>query len=296
MIAYSPGAEGTQLVWYDRSGKALQKVAAPEPNMIAPALSPEGALAVGRTVQDNHDVWLIDAGRLTRLTFNPGMDSFPVWAPDGTRIVFESRQKGPFNLYMKTVGGVGQDQQLVNSATNQWPLDWSRDGRFLLYFNQNAQTGGDIEALPMTGNDRNPIPVARTPFEERIGVFSPDSRWVAYDTNESGRFEIVVQPFPNPTRKWPVSTGGGVQPRWSQDGKELFFIAPDGKLMATAVKASGTSFTAGIPFALFQTQIASNPYKQQYDVSPDGRFVINQMAGDSAAATSITLILNHSNR
>src|SRR5205807_7234625 len=117
--------------------------------------------------------------------------------------------------------------------------DWSKDGRFLLYCEVDAKTGRDLWAIPQKNGERKPIRIANTPFDELNGQFSPDERWVAYETNESGRFEIVVQPFPDPAGKWQVSTNGGIQPRWRADGKELYFIAPDGKLMAASVTASG---------------------------------------------------------
>ena len=174
------------------------------------------------------------------------------------------------------------------------PLDWSKDGRFLLYSQGDPKTGGDLWALPMTGNDRKPVVVANTAFEERQGQFSPDGRWVAYQTNESGSsFEIVVQAFPEPSGKWQVSTGGGTQPRWRADGKELYFIAPDRKLMAVPVAVLGSAFEAGKPVALFATRIlgGGGQFKPQYAVSRDGRFLINQVVEESTAAP-ITLILN----
>jgi len=148
-------------------------------------------------------------------------------------------------------------------------------------------------ALPMMGNDRKPIVIVNTPFEELNGQFSPDGRWVAYETNASGRFEIVVQPFPQASSKWPVSTGGGIQPRWRADGKELYFIGPDGKLMASSVTASGPTFTAGKPVALFPAPLAPGigSNKQEYIVSRDGRFLLNQPV-ETSATTPITLILN----
>jgi Tol biopolymer transport system component len=145
----------------------------------------------------------------------------------------------------------------------------------------------------MTGNDRKPIVVANTPFEESGGQFSPDGRWVAYETNESGRFEIVVQAFPEPRGKWHLSTGGGVQPRWRSDGKELYFIAPDRKLTAVTVTVSGSMVEPGKPEALFPTRTgASNATrKSQYAVSHDGRFLINETIEESTP-TPITLLLN----
>jgi len=147
----------------------------------------------------------------------------------------------------------------------------------------------------MMGKERKPRAVVNTPFEETMAQFSPDGRWIAYQTNESGRFEIVVQPFPEPRGKWQVSTSGGVEPRWRGDGKELYFIAPDVKLMAVPATATGATFEAGTPMTLFATRIvgggAAAINKPQYAVSRDGRFLINQPA-DESTTTPITLILN----
>ena len=171
-------------------------------------------------------------GAFTRFTFDAAADGFPLWAPDGSRIAFESTRTGSWDIWLKPSSGMGMEERLLGTPSNEWPLDWSMDGRFLLYYQDGGKTGADLWALPMTGDDRNPIAVANTPFEEITGEFSPDGRWVAYETNESGRFEIVVQPFPNPTGKWQVSTSGGMRPRWRADGRELYFVALDGKLMA----------------------------------------------------------------
>jgi Tol biopolymer transport system component len=189
---------------------------------------------------------------------------------------------------MKPSNGAGAEQLLLESPYTKTPDDWSSDGRFLLYNENNGKTS-DVLALPLQG-DRKPIPVATSPFSENNGQFSPDGRWVAYQSDESGQFEIYVVPFPPGAGKWQVSTGGGVSPRWRHDSKEIFFIAPDRKMMAAAVSASGTSFEAAPPFALFQTLITGGG-KQQYAVSSDGRFLINVATADSASSP-ITLILN----
>jgi Tol biopolymer transport system component len=145
----------------------------------------------------------------------------------------------------------------------------------------------------MTGNERKPRVLVNTPFEERNGQFSPDGRWVAYETNESGRFEIVLQPFPEPSGKWQVSTGGGTQPRWRADSRELYFIAPDEKLMAVPLTTSGSTIEAGTPVTLFPTRIAppGPASKHEYAVSRDGRFLVNQSLEDSNTPP-ITLIVN----
>ena len=299
-IAYrSGGADGgRQLTWFDRSGKALGVAAPPDSTVTAPELSPDGSrVAIDRaTIEGNRDVWLMDVtrGGLVRFTFDPTPDGFPVWSPDGSRIAFESLRKGSWDIWVKPSSGVGVEELLLNTPNNEFPLSWSRDGRFLLFAQDGAQTRADLWALPMTGNDRKPIAIANTPFVERVGEFSPDGRWVAYETDESGRFEIVVQPFPNPTGKWQVSTGGGVKPRWLADGRELYYLAPDGRLMAVAVTTQGSAFRAGTPVALFPTHVATSgtsTTKAQYAVSGDGRFLINQTTGQAAVAP-ITLLLN----
>jgi len=238
---------------------------------------------------------LIDVlrGGATRFTFE-STDSFPVWSPDGRRIAFASNRKGNYDLFLKPSSGTGAEEELVlASAFTKLPIDWSLDGRFLLYVYGDPKNGWDLAALPITG-DRKPIVVVSTPFEERGGQFSPDGRWVAYQSNESGRFEIYVQPFPAPGDKWQVSIAGGTDPRWRPDGKELFFLAPDAKLMAAPVRASNSTFETGSPVSLFQTRTAVGGNANlipQYAVSRDGRFLFN-VPDDTSTAAPITLILN----
>jgi Tol biopolymer transport system component len=287
-----------QLTWLDRAGKAVGVGGGPDAHgLVFPELSPDGQSVAGqRAVQNNADVWLLDLvrGGFTRFTFDPALDGAPLWSPDGTRIAFDSNRKGAFNLYLKPLSGARTEELLLETANNKIPQDWSKDGRFLLYREVDRKSNGDLWALEMTGSERKPHVVINTPFEERNGQFSPDGRWVAYETNESGRFEIVVQPFPDPRGKWQVSTNGGAEPRWRADAKELYFIAPDGNLMAVSVVASGSTFEAGKSEILFPTQIRTTSVtgiRPQYAVSRDGRFLINQAAQKSSSAP-IMLILN----
>jgi Tol biopolymer transport system component len=293
LAAYRAGiAPRNQLTWFDRTGKILGTVGDPDENTLGfPELSPDGRrVAVDRIVQGNQDIWLIDQlrGGAMRFTFDSANDRRPLWSPDGMEIVFDSNRKRTFDLYIKPSTGAGAEQLLLESPYTKTPDGWSPDGRFLLYNENNGKTS-DILALPLQG-PRKPIAVANSPFTENNGQFSPDGRWVAYQSNESGRFEIYVVPFPPGAGKWQVSAGGGVSPRWRHDGKEIFFISPDRKMMAVAVSASGNSFEAAPPVALFQTRIAGG-LKQQYAVSSDGRFLINVSVADSTIAP-ITLILN----
>ena len=297
-VAYRTGGpEQHQLVWLDRSGKLLGAIGEPDAAaMVYPEMAPNGRrVALDRTVENNRDLWLIDLirGGLTRLTFGPALDETPVWSPDGSQIAFTSSRNGTLDLFVKPANGDGTEQLLLERPGIQLPLDWSKDGQYLLYFDVNSGDSPDLWALPITGSDRKPIAVAATPAVEQAGVFSPDAHWVAYHTTESGRFEVVVQAFPNPTGKWQISTGGGSYPRWSKDGRELYFLALDGNLMATSISSSGSSFEPGRPAALFRPRILATGVgvaKAQYDVSADGRFLINQPVETSASP--ITLILN----
>ena len=294
LVAYrAGGADPRQLTWFDRAGKAVGVVGEPDTERpLAPELSPDGRrVALDRTVRGNRDVWLMDLARdgFTRFTFDAALDGFPVWSHDGTRIVFESKRKGgSWDLWIKPSSGAGTEELLLETPNDEWPYDWSRDGRFLLYHVTDPKTGPDLWALPMTGADRKPVVVANTPFAEYKGQFSPDGRLVAYETNESGRFEIVVQTFPEPAGKWQLSTAGGRQARWRADGKELYFLAPDSKIMAVTVAASGTTLEAGKPVALFPSNIVGAD-KAQYAVARDGRFLINQTT-EGPTAPPITLI------
>jgi Tol biopolymer transport system component len=301
-VAYRSGSSGRfQLAWFDRNGKPLGTAGGRDVNSVYPELSPDGRrVALTRAVQDNMDIFLMDllrGGALTRLTFDPASDVNAIWSPDGTRVAFTSNRKGTFNMYTKASSGVGTDEPLLESPNIGVPQDWSKDGRFLLYYEFNSKMGSrDLWAMQMDGKERKTFPVAQTPFDESLAQFSPDGRWVAYQTSESGRFEIVVQTFPEATGKWQVSSGGGEQARWRADGKELYFIAPDGKLMAAPVMTSNSAFEPGTPVALFQTRmvtvgVGGALIHPQYAVSTDGRFLINQPAEESTAAP-ITLILN----
>jgi serine/threonine protein kinase len=304
IVAYRTGSAGAirQLTWMDRSGKSLGAIGAPDSAGLRDVeLSPDGKhVASSRTVNNgNLDVWLIDAARgvPTRFTFDAAPDRAPVWAPDGSRLVFDSSRKGIFNLYWKSSSGAGADELLLESDQHKAANDWSSDGRFLLFRSNGPQTGYDLWVLPLSG-DKKPFAFLKTPFEERDGQFSPDGKWIAYASNELGRFEIYVQPFPGPGGKFQISSSGGAQPRWNKNGKEIFFVSLDSKLMAVPVKLSpdGQSLEHGTPAALFPVRIPGGPVpgalKQQYAVSSDGqRFLVNLVL-DEDAASPITLILN----
>ena len=293
-----------QLVWVDRSGKMLGAIGPPDENIPSNlALAPDDQrLAVNRGVQENVDVWLMDLGRAvaSRLTFEATTDMRPVWSPDGSQVVFTSTRTGQSELFAKSTSGSADEQSLLVSPHNKAALDWSSDGQVLLYSAQDPKTASDLWALPMT-KERKPFPVVRTSFDEIEGQFSPDARWLAYVSNESGRYEIYLRPFPESGGKWQISTAGGAQPRWRRDGRELFYVASDGQLMAVQVRVAPDSRVTevGAPVALFPTRLASGAAiavagalaRAQYAVAADGRFLMI-VAGDAAVTSPITIVQN----
>jgi len=300
-IVYRSGSVGAlrQLAWFDQSGKQIQQVGVPgnAERMQNPSLSFDGRhVVMYRRVDGNVDVWLLEVGRgvLSRLTFDEADDVFPTWSPDDVHVVFSSNRKDRVHdLYQTSIAGAGREELLLTTPQIKHPTDWSGDGRFVLYRSQDPKMGWDIWAVPVDG-DRKPFPVVQTNFDERDGQFSPDGKWIAYQSNESGRVEIHVQPFPGPGAKTTISTNGGAQVRWRRDGKQLFYIALDGRLMAVPIRL-GQSVEAGEPVALFDTHVGGAVQanlRQQYMVSPDGqRFLMNTFP-DEAPASPITVILN----
>jgi Tol biopolymer transport system component len=286
-----------QLVWFDRSGREVGRVGVAEAALNNPELSPDGQRVA---VQRSGDIWLIETARgvRSRFTFDAALDYQPVWSPDGSQIVFTSTRQSSGNLYRKPTSGAANEELLLENPQSKTPTDWSPDGRFLLYRGRDLNEGNyDIWALPLD-RERKPFPVVQTDFDEREGQFSPNGKWVAYQSNESGRFEIYVQPFPGPGGKWQVSANGGAQPRWRRDGKELFYIGLDGRLMAAAIAfpPGGQTVEAGPPMSLFATRIVGGAlqgaFRAQYAVSNDGqRFLINSYT-EEAATPPITVILN----
>jgi eukaryotic-like serine/threonine-protein kinase len=288
-----------QLAWFDRSGKEIGTLGAPDENDLHnPELSPDGSrVAVDRTVQGKMDIWLIDAalGVRRRFTFDAANNNYPIWSPDGSRIVFGAIRESPWNLYQKASSGAGTDELLLESSLFKFPLDWSPDSQFLLYVQTDPKTGRDLWVLPLSG-ERKPFPFIATSFDERIGQFSPDGRWLAYESNESGPYEVYVRAFPGPGGKWQISIRGGISPRWRRDGRELFYIAPDRKLMATPIQSAGQTLEAGAAVALFQTRIVDAGtqlgQRQQYAVAADGqRFLIN-IPVEESTASPITIVTN----
>ena len=254
-LVYDPNAltDNQQLTWVDRAGKPLGTVGPPG-EYEAPRLAPDGKrVAVGRRDPQTRtwDIYVTDLARgaSSRLTFDPGDDRSPVWSPDGRHIAWRAHREGAIQLYQKLASGVGTEELLLKADVFINPTSWSADGRFLLYQRTDPKTRGDLWMLPLAG-DRQPAIFLQTPFRDTNGFFSSDGRWIAYSSDDQGRFEVSVQTFPASGGKWPISTSGGDQSWWRSDGKELYYLSADGKLMAVEVKL-GESFEASAPRALF---------------------------------------------
>jgi Tol biopolymer transport system component len=285
-----------RLVWIDREGRVVGD-AGPENVYSSLRIAPDGQrVAIGvRDASGVDDQWLLDVTRrtMTRFTFDRRRETWPVWSPDGRQIAFGSNRSGIYQLYRKDARGGNAEQAIASSGAAKVPSDWSPDGRYLLYSDNDLNDADDISAWPLSG-DPKPIPVVSTPFNEQSGQFSPDGKWIAYQSNESGRFEIYVQAFPASGGKWQVSTAGGRSPRWRADGKELFYFTPteDSQMvMAVDVGLGNGNVELGAPHRLFSTSMPTgNSYP--YDVARDGqRFLVQQLLPESAAPP-LTVILN----
>jgi Tol biopolymer transport system component len=306
LLAYrTGGASGQrQLSWMDRAGRITGTLGAPDTaSLFNPELSPDGKrVAINRTLDAPQDIWHMEVARgvLSRFTFHEQSDQIPVWSSDGQRVIFSSNRKGAYDLYEKPASGAREEQLLFESPQNKFAMGLSPDGRFLLYRNTAENTDWDLWVLPLDGDtsqSRKPVPVAQTSAQEMMGEFSPDGRWIAYQSNESGQYEIYVRSFPELSARVQISTDGGAQPRWRRDGKELFYIGLDGRLMAAPITfdTQGTLQVAA-PIALFMTRTPGgpvpSPQKQQYAVAPDGQlFLINSLPAE-ATASPVTLVLN----
>jgi Tol biopolymer transport system component/tRNA A-37 threonylcarbamoyl transferase component Bud32 len=298
MLAYGGrGGVSHQLVWFDRQGRRLGFVGEPAAHG-AVSLSPDSdRVAVSLSTEASRsDIWIHDLSRevTSRFTFDPASDWTHAWSPDSARLAFSStRGGGSADLYVKATSGAGQPELLLKTANVKGPLDWSRDGSLLLFREQSLDRGWDLWVLPLEGN-REPVPYLQTKFTESTGQFSPDDQWVTYMSDESGQREIYVQPYPADGSKWQISTGGGLQPRWSADGKELFYLSTDGRMMVVEVESQET-FRPGVPSALFDVPEFNDILPDifyHYDVTNDGqRFLIDVAAGETGQVP-VTVVLN----
>jgi eukaryotic-like serine/threonine-protein kinase len=294
-LAYRTGESGDRMVWFDRSGKEQETVGDPG-EYHNPTLSPGGGDRLAFDLADPRtgktDIWIRDLARgvSSRFTFGKGDAYCPVWSPDGKRIAFSCDRDGSTNIYEKTSDGQGEEKLLLKSDETKIVCDWSRDGKYIAFMSQGKDTSWDIWTLP-TSEGAKPTVFVRTQFTELLPSFSPDGRFLAYMSNESGRQEVYVQSFPGPGGKWQVSTAGGVDPHWRADVKEMYYRAPDQKIMAVEVRADG-GFQAGVPKALFTGRFESGIARNKYLSSLDGQRFLTVSPLGRESMTPTTVVLN----
>jgi Tol biopolymer transport system component len=293
VLAYRTGESGGRLLWRDRAGRELDTLGDPG-DYHNPAFSPSGdrvAFNINDARTGKTDLWIRDLARgvNSRFTLGAGNNYRAVWSPDGATIVFSSDRAGVIDLYEKPTKGSGDEKVLLHSDDPKSAASWTKDGRYIAYASLNPKTQWDLWALPTFG-DRKPIPIAVSPFVETSPMFSPDGRFVAYVSTESGREEIYVQTFPEAGGKWQVSNSGGADPSWRTDGKELYYRSPDQKLMAVEVRG-GADFQAGVPQPLFPVRVRPGTSRNKYAPFPDGqRFLFAAPLGrESMAPTTVVL-------
>jgi Tol biopolymer transport system component len=297
ILAYSEATQGgdRQLLWLDRNGK--QAGAVPGTDAYSdPHISPDGKRLAFSLESPAFDIWVYDVmrGVKTRFTFSSASSAgnlAPLWSPDGRRIAYTSVRSGKFGIYQKAADGSSGEEVLLEPTPEQvYPEDWSPDGKLMAYW--KSQTGGaEVWILPLQG-DHKSYPFLQSQSFQMAAYFSPDGKWIAYTSNESGRLEVYIRPFPGPGGKWQVSTEGGWYPRWRRDGRELFYVSADSKLMSAEVKANGTSLEVGAVRPLFETRPYYGLFSgSAYDVAADGqRFIFAYEPQQSNSA--ITLVVN----
>jgi Tol biopolymer transport system component/predicted Ser/Thr protein kinase len=283
LVYQSGGALQEQLAWFDRGGKPLGNLGPPGTTN-SPEISPDATRVL---VDGSEDLWIYDIsrGNVARFTLSAAGDSTGIWSPDGNRIVFAAARNERYDLYVKPAGG-GAEQLLLKTDIDKNPDDWSRDGRLIVFETFAGNNKLDLWWLPLDG-DRKPVPYLQTGFNECHARLSPDGKWLAYVSDETGRAEIYVQSFPTPGNKVLISTNGGDQPAWRRDGKELYYMAPDRKLMAVASRP-GATFESGEPKVLFQTRAPANgllAFRNHYAPAADGlKFLVATVPEDQSTA------------
>jgi Tol biopolymer transport system component len=277
----------------DRGGKIVQSF--PSPMTIKdPAVSPDGrtmAFSAPGGAGTASDIWLLEwaNGSRQRVTLDPSHEFYPLWSPDGKRLIFASDRQGGMNLYQKDMA-TGKEEAVLIGDGEMYPTDWSRDGQFVVFEKKVAPSGArDLWVLPLSG-DRRPFSFVATDADEREGRLSPDNRWMAYTAKESGTWQVYVRSFRSPSRAWQVSPDGGLQPRWGLDSKELFYLSGARNVMSARI-ADGQGFNVGAPKVLFASPVANMHPRGLYSVTADGRRFIFSAVPETDAEL-ITVVTN----
>ncbi|MGD8439970.1 MAG: hypothetical protein PVG53_05510, partial [Holophagae bacterium] len=284
----------SEAVWVDRSGDEIAEVGGGD-LFFDLRMSPDGRSAAIVELEagaGTSDIWIYDLerGLRTRFTFDPNNDWYPVWSVDGTQIAFASSPAGNNEIWIKNVGGSGNEEKVFSVSGEQvFPQSWSPDGAWLLF--EQVGVENDIDLWARSADGGEPVELVASQFSESHASVSPDGRWMAYVSDESGSDQVYVTTFPTPARRWQISTDGGSFPRWSADGTEMFFVDATGELVATAVDASGTTFNVGTSETLFRINLAG-VFRYPYDVAPDGdRFLVIR-SGETANSDPMAVVVN----
>jgi eukaryotic-like serine/threonine-protein kinase len=289
-----PNRHRAQALWVDRGGKTINSLERLYNNGLVRLAPDDRRIAFTRiSAQDNYnDIWLSDVAgsKAVRFTFDPANDQFPIWSHDGSRIVWASDRSGWFDLYEMNADGTGQDAPLLQSENFKFPTDWSRDGRYIIYRQIDPKTRYDLWVLPLFG-ERKPFPFLQTSNTEASGVVSPDGKWMAYISDVSGRYEVYVESFPGHGGKRQISTAGGAGPQWRGDGKELYYHALDGKLMAAKV-TSGASLEVGATEELFEFRASGNLSNPYYSATRDGQRFLLSAIFETEPNAPMTAVVN----
>lgn len=296
MLAYHK-SDKSQLIWFNREGRRIGEVAF-EGDYYRPSISPDGkriAFEGFNPRTPGRDIWMMElsSGIPIRFTSHSGWDEGPVWSPDSSRIVFSSQRGSYYETFQKAVNSSGKSEILFNFGSDNAPNDWSMDGRFIAFWTLDPKTNSDIWILPLEG-DRKPIPLLHSEFNEVEARFSPNGKWIASSSDESGRHEIYVQSFPDKNNRKRVSNSGGTNPVWRRDGRELFYLAADGNLMSVEVKSAGL-FEVGKIIPLFQTKsprVANQNFEKLYTVTPDGQRFLVRSREEQENPLAITVVVN----
>jgi len=294
LVFRAEGVGARKLAWRDRSGLELEALGPPA-EYASFSLSPSGDRVLIESQDENtsgREIWIHELERevTSRFTFSPGDDANSVWSPDGQRVAFMSDRNGSPDLFIKDASGAGDPELILEDEAVLMPADWTRDGSHIAYMKLDGENGWDLWALPMAPSGE-PFPIVQSQFFDARPSFSPDGKWIAYQSDESGRAEVYVRPFPGPGGKWQVSPNGGEEPHWSADGKEIFYLDVAQNIVAVPVETS-PNFRAGVPTDLFEARLFPALQRNRFSVTSDGQRFLTLAPMESQSNPPTTVVLN----